>query len=306
MSPDTELYILGCSSATPTANQFPTAQVLKMRERFFMIDCGEGTQMQMRRNKLSFQKIDSIFISHLHGDHYFGLPGFLSSLHLLDRKRPLTVYGPPQLAEIIKLLMKSQGSRLVYSLEFVPVQFDSPEIIYEDEKLTVQSVPMKHSIPTVGYIFREKPKPRHMLKSAIEKYDIPWYAIDGIKNGNDIQLENGEIIPNEAMTYPPSPSYSYAFYSDTAYVPENAKYLEGVHTLYHESTFAADRTDLAKKTKHSTSSQAADMARLGGVERLIIGHLSTRYDQKSELLKEAVTIFPNTVLAEDGLKIEFP
>lgn len=306
MSPDTELYILGCSSATPTANQFPTAQVLKMRERFFLIDCGEGAQMQMRRSKISFQKIQAIFISHLHGDHFFGLPGFLSSLHLFDRRKPLVVYGPPELQAIVMGLMKAQGSRLVYPLEFRPVRFDQPEIIYEDEVLTVQSVPMKHSIPTVGYIFREKPKPRHMLKSAIEKYDIPWYAIDGIKRGNDIELETGEVIPNEQITTAPSPSYSYAFFSDTAFVPENAQLLSDVHTLYHESTFAADKTELASKTKHSTTHQAAEMARLAGVQRLIIGHLSTRYDQKEVLLNEAKSVFPNTVLAQDGLNIHFP
>ena len=294
-----ELLILGCASANPTAEAFPTAQHLQMSGRSFLLDCGEGTQMQLRKYKVSMSRISVIFISHLHGDHYFGLPGLISSFHLLGRESELTVVGPKGLKDIIFTILRAQGTLLKHPIKFVEIE--SEMICYEDEKICVQSVEMDHRIACFGYLFREKPHKRKLKKSAIGKYDIPIYKRDNIKRGEDLILASGEEIPNELLTEPADPSKSYMFFSDTSFQESKAHQMQNVDLVYHESTFARADHQKAVLAKHSTTTEAAQM----GARHLLIGHFSSRYKDKEALLKEAQTIFKNTDLAYEGLRISW-
>ena len=296
-----ELLILGSSAATPTANRNPTAQLLNIAERFFLIDCGEGTQMQIRKYKARFQSINHIFISHLHGDHFYGLPGLLASMHLLGRINELVIYGPKELEEIIHLIHKHSDTYLNYPLKFVYTQSTSKQLIYEDEKVEVFSLPLKHRIATTGYLFREKPLPRNIDKYKLEKLNVSFAEIHKLKLGMDAIDNFGNTIKNSDLTMEPPASRSYAFCSDTKFFEELANDIKGVDLLYHESTFLDEKKDRAKQTFHSTAKQAAEMATLSKAKKLILGHFSARYGNLEEFLIEAQSIYPHTELAVEGL-----
>jgi ribonuclease Z len=295
-----ELLILGSSAATPTANRNPTAQLLNIAERFFLIDCGEGTQMQMRKYKARFQSVNHIFISHLHGDHFYGLPGFLASMHLLGRKNELTIYGPKELEEIINMIHKHSETYLNYPLNFVYTQNTSKQLIFEDEKVEVYSLPLKHRIATTGYLFKEKPLFRNIDKYKLEKMNVSFAEIHKLKQGLDAIDNNGNIIKNNELTLDPIKQRSYAFCSDTKFFEELSNDIKDVDLLYHESTFLEEKADRAKQTFHSTAKQAAQMAVLANAQKLILGHFSARYGNLEEFLNEAKPIFPNTELATEG------
>lgn len=295
-----ELLILGSSAATPTANRNPTSQLLNIAERFFLIDCGEGTQMQLRKYKARFQSINHIFISHLHGDHFYGLPGFLASMHLLGRKNELTVYGPKELEELITMIHKHSDTYLNYPLKFIHTQNITKQLIFEDEKVEVYSLPLKHRIATTGYLFKEKPLPRNIDKYKLEKLNVSFAEIHKLKQGLDAIDNAGNTIKNSELTLDPPKTRSYAFCSDTRFFEELAHDIKGVDLLYHESTFLEDKQDRAKQTFHSTAKQAADMAVLANAQQLILGHFSARYGDLNEFLEEAKPIFDNTELAIEG------
>ena len=295
-----ELLILGSSAATPTANRNPTAQLLNIAERFFLIDCGEGTQMQFRKYKARFQNVNHVFISHLHGDHFYGLPGLLGSMHLLGRKNPLTIYAPKELKEIIDLTHQHSDTHLGYPLHFVFTQHKNKQLIFEDDKVEVYSIPLKHRIPTTGFLFIEKPLPRNIDKYKLEKLNVSFAEIHKLKQGFDAEDNFGKIIKNADLTNDPPKPRSYAFCSDTKFFTELVEDIKGVDLLYHESTFLEDKIDRAKDTFHSTASQAAEIAKQAQVNQLIIGHFSARYWNIDDFLVEAKTIFQNTELAIEG------
>ena len=300
-----KLTILGSSSATPTASKFPTAQVLDMRGRLFLIDCGEGTQVQMRRFSVPFQKISRIFISHLHGDHFFGLPGLLSSFHLMNRQTELHLHAPEALWPLLKSIFAAQGTYLVYPLIFHPISFEQEGIIFEDEQLTVHSIFMKHSIACSGFVFREKELPRKLIPDRITEFQIPWYDCERIKRGEDFTLADGTVISNDKLTKTNRPAASYAFFSDTIFQPHLAEKVKDVSLMYHEATFMEEDADLAIKTNHSTTMQAAEMAKISDAKKLLIGHFSARYREEELILAEARELFPNTDIATEGLELEF-
>ncbi|WP_372948503.1 ribonuclease Z [Mariniphaga sp.] len=295
-----ELTILGSSSATPTSERYPTAQVLNMLGRFFLIDCGEGTQMQIRRQKIGFGKIKHIFISHLHGDHYYGLIGLISTFNLLGLKNDLHIYSPSQLKEIIQPQLDFLKGDLQFNVIFHPLNFKKPQLIFEDKKVEVVSFPLKHSINCCGFLFREKEKEANIKKECIQQYNIPIAQIVKIKQGADFITEEGETIPNEVLTTPPPPPLSYAFCSDTAFYPPVADVIQGVNLLYHEATFTEELRDWADKTYHSTALDAAKIAQMAHAGKLILGHFSSRYESAEPFLMEAKTVFPNTEDVVDG------
>lgn len=297
--------ILGCNSAIPTSKRKPTAQLLNVAERFFLIDCGEGTQMQLRKHRIKMQRINHVFISHLHGDHYFGLIGLLSSLHLLGRDKELHLYAPPALKEIIDLQLAASNTTLRYPLCFHPLSFDKPAKLMEDNHLEVYTIPLQHSVPCCGFLFREKQRPRRMSREKVAQYQIPPHLIEGIKDGADYEYE-GETIPHKELTLAAMKSRSYAFCSDTAYHEPIVEQIKGVDLLYHEATFMTDLLDRAEKTMHSTAAQAATIASKAQVEKLVVGHFSSRYTNLTPLLEEAQLIFPKTELASEGLEIDIP
>jgi len=295
-----EVTILGCGSATPTITRKPTAQVVNVREHYFLFDCGEGTQVELRRNNIKFQRINQKFIRHLHGDHFSGLLGVISSIHLLGRTTPLQVFGPPGLEDIVLLQLKLSHSYLSYALEFVALEFDGSQIIYENEQLSISRLPLKHSVPCNGFLLREKPKQKNILKEKLTAYQIPIAAISSIKDGGDFTTEDGRTIPNKELTKERAKSYSYAFCSDTAYTEHLIPLLKDVDVLYHESTFLEAMRDRAKATKHSTAKDAAEIASKAGVKQLVLGHYSARYKTTEEFLEEALPIFENTILGHEG------
>lgn len=295
-----KLTILGCYSATPSAFANPTSQVLDIKNHLFLIDCGEGTQVQLRKQRVKFARIKHIFISHLHGDHFFGLPGLISTFVLLGRETPLHIYGPKGIKEGITLLLKLGKSWTNFSLVFHELSSTVSECIYEDEKVEVHTVPLDHRVYTNGFLFREKPGERKLKIEEALKYDIDKCYYQNIKNGKDIQLETGEWIPNEKLTSDPAKPKSYAFCSDTAYNPEIVPQIRDVDMLYHESTFLEQHAALATKTKHSTAKQAAMIAREAGVGTLVLGHYSSRYNDLEVFREEAQAVFSQVELAEDG------
>ncbi len=295
-----DLTILGCSSATPTSSRNPTAQILNQHERYFLIDCGEATQIQLRRFKLKMQRIDHIFISHLHGDHYLGLPGLLGSMHLLGREKELHIYSPPGLEEIIAINHHYSKSHLNYKLVFHAIE--SQARILEDDKMSVDTIPMNHRIPCYGFLFREKPNLRNIIKEKIEQYSIQVQDIPAIKEGKDIVSAEGKTISNAELTTDPAPPRSYAYCSDTIYNESYIGQIKDADMLYHEATFGSEMIDRAKETYHCTAKEAATIALKANVKRLIIGHYSARYRDLSPLLAEAKEVFANTVLAIEGEK----
>jgi len=294
------LTVLGCSSATPTSERNPTAQLLNHGENLFLIDCGEGTQVSLRRMHIHFQRIKHIFISHLHGDHFYGLIGLVSSMHLLGRTKPLHIYGPPTLKEILDLQLLASQTTLLYPLEFHATQAETPEVIFEDRQITVSSFPMLHRIPTTGFLFREKPYERRLRKDMLELLKIPVHLIPRLRAGEDYTAADGTVHPNASITLESPEPRTYAFCSDTAYHEQIIPVIEGASLLYHETTFMNDREANAADKFHSTTGQAATIALKAGVKKLLIGHYSARYDDLQPLLNEARVVFPETELTVDG------
>jgi len=294
------LTILGCSSATPTSERNPTAQLLSHGDKLFLIDCGEGTQVSLRRMHIHFQRIKHIFISHLHGDHFYGLIGLVSSMHLLGRTKSLHIYGPPMLKEIMDMQLQASQTTLLYPLEFHETQAEKPEMIYENEHLTVTSFPMLHRIPTTGFIFREKKYERRMRKDMLELLRIPVHLIPKLRAGEDYVSADGTVYPNQDITFESPQPRAYAFCADTAYFEEIIPVIQGADLLYHETTFMNNRVVNATEKYHSTTGQAATIALKAGVKKLLIGHYSARYDDLQPLLDEARAIFPATELTIDG------
>lgn len=299
------LTILGCYAATPRTLTNPTSQVLEMKERMFLIDCGEGTQVQLRKNKLRFSKINHVFISHLHGDHFYGLIGLISTFSLLNRQTDLHVYGPKGVKEIILLQLKLSNSWTGYNLYFHELEGKESEVIYEDKKVTVTTIPLKHRVYTNGFLFREKPGERKLDIEAVENYGIDVVYYQKIKNGGDIKLDDGRIIPNAELTFDPPAPKSYAFCSDTVYDESIVPLIKDVDVLYHESTFLDSEAHLCEKTMHTTAKQAANIAKMANAKQLILGHFSTRYSSIELFKEEAQTVFENVQLADDGKIFEF-
>lgn len=295
------VHILGCGSALPTLKHNASSQIVELRGKAFMIDCGEGTQMQLRRSRIHFAKINAIFISHLHGDHCFGLLGLLSTFGMLGRTNKLKVYAPMSYELLFKQQVEFFMQGLEYEIEFVPVDTEKHEVIYEDKSLTVESIPLCHRMPCCGYLFREKPTLPHIRRDMIDYYEIPISQINNIKNGADWTTPDGDVIPNEKLVEPADPVRSYAYCSDTKYLPKLHKLVEGVSVLYHESTYTAEHQDRAKLYYHSTAEQAAMVAKDAHVGKLLLGHYSARYNNEDVLLKEAKQVFENSYLSKEGL-----
>lgn len=295
-----ELTILGSSSALPTSERYPTAQVLNLLGRFFLIDCGEGTQIQLRRKKIGFSKIKHIFISHLHGDHYFGLIGLISTMNLLGIKSEVHIYSPSELKNLIQAQLDFIKGEMKVRLIFHPLNFKKPQKIYSDKRVEISSFPVKHSISTCGFLFKEIQKQPNIKKEAIEEFNIPIAQIKEIKNGAHYTTENGDIILNEKLTTPPPLPRSYAFCTDTAYHEPIVEVIKEVDLLYHEATFPEEMKDFANKTLHSTAMDAARIAKLANARKLIIGHFSARYNDDSLFETEARKLFKNTVAAKEG------
>lgn len=299
-----KLTILGCYAATPRTITNPTSQVLEIKNRMFLIDCGEGTQVQLRKNKIKFSKINQVFISHLHGDHFFGLIGLISTFSLLGRITDLHIYGPKGIKEIILLQLRLSNSWTNYGLYFHELESEESETIFEDEKVMVTTIPLKHRVYTNGFLFQEKVGERKLNMDAVLNYEIESCYYQKIKNGKDIALEDGRTIPNSELTFDPIEPKSYAFCSDTVYHEAILPIIENVDVLYHESTFLESEEGLAQKTLHSTAKEAARIALKANVKQLILGHYSTRYESISLFKEEAATIFSEVALAEDGKTFE--
>ncbi|MBS6267904.1 MAG: ribonuclease Z [Tannerella sp.] len=297
-----ELTILGCGSAMPTTRHYPSSQVLSYGEKLFMIDCGEGAQLQFRRNRLKFSKLHHIFISHLHGDHCFGLIGLISTLGILGRTGELVIHINSEAERIFRPHLDFFCRELPFEVRFEPLP-RKHEVIYEDRTMRVSSLPLKHRIQSCGFLFEEKEKQRHLIGDMVKFYNIPIKELAGIKSGADFITPEGTIIPNERLTRPADPISRYAYCSDTTYLEKLIPMIEGVDLLYHEATFAEDNKVRAKETFHSTAIQAATIAQKAHVKKLLLGHFSARYEEDSIFLKEAEQIFPNTILAKEGLHI---
>lgn len=298
-----EVHILGCGSALPTTRHFPTSQIVNIREKLFMIDCGEGAQLQIRRSRIGFSRLGHIFISHLHGDHCFGLIGLISTLSLLGRTATLHIHAHRDLEPLMRPWLDFFCRGISFDVEFHPFDSKQPATIYDDRSVTVTTIPLNHRIPCCGFLFEEKRTPDHLIREMIDFYQIPFHELNRIKNGEDYTTPEGIIVPHSRLTTPASPPRKYAYCSDTTYLPENTDLVRGADLLFHEATFAEDNAARAKETCHSTAKQAATFAQKAGVGQLLIGHFSARYEDESILLREAKEIFPNTLLAQENLKI---
>ncbi len=297
------INILGCGSALPTTRHLATSQIVDLRDKLYMIDCGEGTQVQMRRMRVRFGRLAHIFISHLHGDHCFGLPGLISTLGMLGRTGELVVHGPKEVETYLRPVMDLFCRGMEFEVRFNPVDTRSHSLVMEDRSLSVYSIPLKHRIPTCGYLFAEKPKEAHIIREMTDFYQVPVRCMKDIKQGQDYVTPEGEVVPNSRLTRPAAPPKRYAFCSDTAYNRSIIPIIEGVDLLYHEATFAECDLARAKETFHSTARQAAEIARDAHVKRLVIGHYSARYEDLSELHREAEAVFPGTILGNEGTVI---
>lgn len=300
-----KLTILGCYAATPRTISHPTAQLLDINGSYFLIDCGEGTQVQLRKFKFKINRIHHVFISHLHGDHVYGLIGLISTFSLLNRQDKLTVFGPVGINSFIQMQLDITQSHLSYDLEIIELSSKTSEIILDNHQVTVSTIPLKHRVYCNGYKFQEKPKLKNLNLNAIEKFGIERCYFYKIKKGDNIILENGDIIDNSLLTLPDLPLKSYAFCSDTMYYEPIIEQIKNVDVLYHESTFLETELALAKKTMHSTAIQAARIANQAQVKRLILGHYSTRYKSIDLFKTEAQTVFENVELADDGKSFDW-
>lgn len=299
-----EVHILGCGSALPTTRHLATSQVINIREKLFMIDCGEGAQVQLRKSRLKFSRLNHIFISHLHGDHCFGLMGLISTFGMLERTANLHIHCHADLQRILEPQIEFFCKGMPYNVVFELFNPGEQTVIYDDRSVSVETIPLRHRVPCCGFLFREKPTPNHIRRDMIDFYQIPIYLINRIKNGEDYVLEDGTVIPNARLTIPSDPPRSYAYCSDTCYLPHICEQIKGCDLLFHEATFADADAKRAKETFHTTAPQAAEIAKAAQVKKLVIGHYSARYEDESILLKEASEIFPQTILAQENLKIE--
>jgi len=298
-----KVTILGCYAATPRSFSNPTSQVLEIRNHLFLIDCGEGTQVALRKNKVKFSKIKHIFISHLHGDHVFGLVGLVSTFSLLNRKTDLHIHGPKGIKEFITTQLKLSGAWTKYPLLFHELDSKESEIIMEDDRVVIRTIPLDHRIYTNGFLFEEKPGDRKLLAHKAQEYNIHYSLYKSLKKGKNVVSEDGVLIDNKLVTQDPVPPLSYAFCSDTKYQPEMVPLLKNVSALYHEATFLEQDAALAGPTKHSTAIQAATIAKMSNAGKLILGHYSTRYTSIQKFKEEAEHIFSEVILANDGAQI---
>jgi len=294
------VHILGCGSALPTLHHNASAQVVEIRGKLFLVDCGEGTQVQLRRSRLRFTKISAVFITHLHGDHCFGLIGMLSTFGLLGRTARLAIYAPAALEAMLKQQMQLFCHDFDYEVDFHAVDTNQQQVVYEDRSLTVETIPLEHRMPCCGYLFREKPSLPHIRRDMIDFYEIPTSQINNIKAGADWTTPDGEVVKNERLVEPADPVRSYAYCSDTRYIPTLHERIKGVSTLYHESTYGEDNLLMAQKYYHSTARQAALVACEAGVGQLLLGHYSSRYEDEQVLLREAQEVFENTRLTDEN------
>lgn len=298
-----EVNILGCGSALPTTRHFSSSQVVNIREKLFMVDCGEGAQLQLRRSKLKFTRLNHIFISHLHGDHCFGLMGLISTFGLLGRTASLHIYAHEELERLLAPQLKFFCKGMTYEVVFHPIDPAKAEVIYDDRSVSVSTIPLKHRIPTCGFLFQEKPTPNHIIRDMVDFYRIPVFELNRIKNGEDYITPEGVVVPNHRLTTPSAAPRSYAYCSDTICQTSIIPQIKGVDLLFHEGTFAQCDAARAKETFHTTAMQAAQIAVEAQVKQLVIGHFSARYEDEGILLKEAQTLFPNTLLAKENLRI---
>ena len=299
------LKILGCGSALPVGTRLPSAQLLEDNGRYFLIDCGEGTQLKIRENKISFNRITHIFISHLHGDHYFGLPGLLSTFQLLGRTAELNLFGPKELMDILNLQFKLSKTYLNYPLIFKAVEGTEKTLIWEDKFINVYSFPLNHRIQCSGYFFQELKKPNHLRIDMLEAYNIPHYLRGKIKEGADFTTENGEVIPHNKLTKPSENPISFAYCSDNRVSAKDLVNLKGVDYLYHETTFLHQDVDKAIKTFHSTAKEVAELAKKLAVKKLVIGHYSARYGNLKDFQIECQKEFENVIIGKEGLELRF-
>lgn len=293
------LTILGCGSALPTRSNFPSSQILEIRDKQYMIDCGEGTQIRMRQMGVRTNRLGHIFISHLHGDHCFGLIGLISTFGMLNRTAELHIHAQADLEKIMKVQLDYFCSDLPFEIIFHHINPKKHELIFEDRSVSVYSIPLKHRVPSCGFLFEEKPKDRHIIREMIDFYNIPTWKILKIKQGDDFVTEDGETISNDQLTTAPEPPKRFAYCSDTAYSEKIISIIEGVDCLYHEATFMEDEAQRAKETFHSTARQAGEIALKANVKQLIIGHYSARYSNRQDLLNETKKVFDNALLGED-------
>ena len=299
-----QVYFLGTAGALPTPTRNPSCIMVRRGNDTLLFDCGEGAQIQMRRFRLKFQRIDHIFISHLHGDHYLGLMGLLFTFHLLGRSKELHLYADHDLKEILDMQLEISQTTLVYPLVFHPIDSTQSENIYEDDLISVHTIPMDHRIPTVGFLFREKPKDRKIKKEILNNVNIPVEVFEKIKKGNDFTDDKGRHYKNSELTTEGPVPVTYAYCSDTGYTESYLPLIKGVDLLYHEATFLHDKVKNAREKFHCTAFDAAQIANKAKVKKLMIGHYSARYDDLNPLLEEASSIFENTVLAEEGKMYE--
>jgi len=293
-----EVTILGSSSATPVFNRNPSAQLLNCNEKYYLIDCGEGTQQQLAKYNLKAARIDYIFISHLHGDHYFGLIGLLSSLHLNGRIKPIKIFGPKPLLEILEIQFKYSDTVLRYPIEFFPIEADQSIQIFENSDLTVKTIVLNHRIPTTGFIFQQKKRQRKLIKEKTDQVPMAYYT--ALKKGMDVELPNGDILRSEDYTTEADAPRCYAYCSDTLFDESYFATIKDCDTLYHEATFMHDLLERAKETHHTTALQAGEVAKITGAKKLLIGHFSSRYKTLQILFEEAQSVFENTELAVEG------
>ena len=298
-----EINILGCGSALPTTRHFSSSQVVNIREKLFMIDCGEGAQLQLRRSKLKFTRLNHIFISHLHGDHCFGLMGLISTFGLLGRTAQLHIYAHADLEKLLQPQLDFFCKGMTYEVVFHNIDPTQAAVIYEDRSVTVTTIPLRHRIPSCGFLFQEKKTPNHIIRDMIDFYRIPVSQLNKIKNGEDYITEEGVVVPNNRLTTPSAAPRSYAYCSDTLYLKSIIPQIKRADLLFHEATFMSADDARAKETYHSTALQAAQIAKEAEVKQLVIGHFSARYEDESILLKEAQSVFPATLLAKENLRI---
>jgi ribonuclease Z len=297
---DFEVTILGCGSATPSLLRNPSAQLLNAVGHSFLIDCGEGTQIQLRKNAIKIQRISHIFISHLHGDHYLGLLGLIQTMHLLGRKTKLTLVCPPELKEIIDLQNKHSQTTIVYEIEYIFTNPKQAELVWEDDKIEIKSFPLRHRINCTGFLFKEKPHLKNIIKEKLLEFNVPNSEVNKLRLGLDAINEQGKTIANDKLTLSALPQRSYAYCSDTNYYEEIIEHIKGADLVYHEATFLEAEIERAKKTFHSTAKQAAAIASKAKIKQLLLGHFSARYGNTTGFIEEANPIFENTLVAQEG------
>jgi ribonuclease Z len=300
---DFELHILGCGSASPTTRHLATSQIVKWADKLYMVDCGEGTQVQMRHRRIRFSRLNHIFISHLHGDHCFGLPGLISTFGMLERRADLFIHGPEGVEAYLQPILDRFCKGLPFQVRFNAIDPCRHAPVMEDHSLKVYSIPLKHRLPTCGFLFEEKKREARLIREMVDFYHIPLRLLQGIKRGDDYQTPGGELIPHARLTRPSDPPRRYAYCSDTVFKPDIIPLIRGVDLLYHEATFCEADAARASATGHSTARQAAEMARLAEVGKLVIGHFSSRYKTDDLLKEEAGRVFPGTILASEGLVV---